>query len=115
MLAAKGIQATVADARFAKPLDHDLIRSLASRHEIVITIEEGAVGGFGSLVQQFMLEEGLLDGGAVALRSMIFPDRYIDHDTPARQYAEAGLTAADIVAKVEGLLATAGRERLSLS
>lgn len=105
MLAAQGISATVADARFAKPLDGDLIRQLALAHAVMLTVEEGSVGGFGSLVQQFMLNEGLLDGGALKLRSLVLPDSYIDHDTPAKQYAQAGLTAADIVARVHALLA----------
>lgn len=103
-LAAQGISATVADARFAKPLDHDLVRTLARTHSVMLTIEEGSVGGFGSLVQQFMFDDGLLDSGALKLRSLVLPDTYIDHDTPAKQYAQAGLTAGDIVAKVQGLL-----------
>ncbi len=95
-LAAKGISTTVADARFAKPLDRDLIRDLAARHEVLITIEEGSPGGFGAHVMTFMAEEGLLDGGLRA-RVMTLPDRLIHHDTPERQYEQAGLTAPAII------------------
>jgi 1-deoxy-D-xylulose-5-phosphate synthase len=95
-LTARGLSTTVADARFAKPLDQELIRRLATEHEVLVTIEEGAIGGFGSHVQQFMLETGLLDHGRVRLRSMILPDRFIDHGTPAGMYEEAGLNATQI-------------------
>ncbi len=104
LLAAQGVSVTVADARFAKPLDHDLIRQLAATHAVMLTVEEGSVGGFGSLVQHFLLDDGLLDTGALKFRSLVLPDTYIDHDTPARQYAQAGLSAADIVARVHALL-----------
>ena len=97
-LAARGLPATVADARFAKPLDQDLIRRLAAEHEVLITIEEGAIGGFGAHVQQFMLEGGLLDHGRLRLRSMVLPDRFIDHGSPAGMYEEAGLNATQIAA-----------------
>jgi 1-deoxy-D-xylulose-5-phosphate synthase len=97
-LTARGLSTTVADARFAKPLDHDLIRQLAVEHEVLITIEEGAIGGFGSHVQQFLLEAGLLDRGRLRLRSMVLPDRFIDHGTPAGMYEEAGLNAHHIAA-----------------
>jgi len=95
-LAAKGFSTTVADARFAKPLDEELIRELAANHKVLITIEEGSAGGFGAHVMQFMAVEGLLDNGLKA-RTMTLPDIYIDHDAPKSQYEKAGLTAADIV------------------
>lgn len=106
-LDARGFSTTVADARFAKPLDHDLIRSLASEHRVLITIEEGSVGGFGSFVQQFMLEDGLLDGGHAILRSMVLPDTFIDQGSPAGMYQEAGLNASGIVATAVKALARA--------
>ena len=96
-LAARGLSTTVADARFAKPLDADLVRRLALEHEVLITIEEGAVGGFGSFVLHHLATAGLLDHG-VKIRPMVLPDRFIDHDKPERQYTEAGLAASDIVA-----------------
>jgi 1-deoxy-D-xylulose-5-phosphate synthase len=99
-LTARGYATTVADARFAKPLDHDLIRQLARHHQAVLTIEEGSVGGFGSLVQQFLLEDGLLDDGKAKLRSLVLPDRFIEQGTPAGMYAEAGLHAAGIVKRM---------------
>jgi 1-deoxy-D-xylulose-5-phosphate synthase len=111
-LAARGFAATLADARFAKPLDRELILRLAREHPVLITIEEGSIGGFGSQVQQFLLEEGLLDSGRLVLRSMILPDRFIDHGTPAGQYAEAGLDARSIVAKALALVDPARAERL---
>jgi 1-deoxy-D-xylulose-5-phosphate synthase len=105
-LAAKGITPTVADARFAKPLDKDLITELATSHEAMITIEEGAVGGFGSHVMQFMTESGLLDGG-VKLRSMVLPDVFINHNTPETMYDIAGMNAEHIEAKVLDVLGVA--------
>ncbi|MEH6359228.1 MAG: 1-deoxy-D-xylulose-5-phosphate synthase [Amylibacter sp.] len=102
-LAAKGITPTVADARFAKPLDEDLITKLATTHEALITIEEGAVGGFGSHVMQFMAENGLMDTG-VKLRSMVLPDIFIDQNSPEEMYRVAGLNAVDIEAKVLDVL-----------
>ncbi|MCI2399963.1 1-deoxy-D-xylulose-5-phosphate synthase [Aliiroseovarius subalbicans] len=98
-LAAKGITPTVADARFAKPLDRDMILALAADHEALITIEEGAVGGFGSHVAQLLSDEGVFDAG-LKFRSMTLPDTFIDHASPADMYATAGLSAADIEAKV---------------
>ena len=98
-LEARGITPTVADARFAKPLDTDLIAELAASHEALITIEEGAVGGFGSHVAQFLAEEGAFDTG-LRFRSMVLPDLFIDQASPAQMYEAAGLTAADIEAKV---------------
>ena len=103
-LLARGISTTVADARFAKPLDREMIRELAMRHELLLTIEEGSIGGFGSQVQQFLLDEGLLDGGHARLRSLILPDIFQEHGTPGGQYAEAGLDARSIVARTTELL-----------
>jgi 1-deoxy-D-xylulose-5-phosphate synthase len=97
-LTARGLSTTIADARFAKPLDEELIRRLAIEHEVLITIEEGSIGGFGSQVQQFLLEAGLLDHGRLRLRSMVLPDRFIEHGTPVGMYEEAGLNAAQIAA-----------------
>ena len=98
-LAALGLSTTVADARFAKPLDTDLVLRLARNHEVLITIEEGSVGGFGSYVLQTLADHGALDG-RVKVRSMVLPDTFIDQDTPAAMYAKAGLDAPGIVAKV---------------
>ena len=103
-LNACGLPATVADARFAKPLDEELIQKLAAEHELLITIEEGSIGGFGSQVQQFMLDAGLLDSGRLRLRSMTLPDRFIEHGTPAGMYDEAGLNAAQIAALARVIL-----------
>ncbi|UWQ07972.1 1-deoxy-D-xylulose-5-phosphate synthase [Aliiroseovarius crassostreae] len=105
-LSAKGITPTIADARFAKPLDHDLILQLATDHEALITIEEGAVGGFGSHVAQLLAEEGVFDTG-LKFRSMVLPDTFIDHASPARMYEEAGLSAQNIEAKVLDVLGIA--------
>ncbi len=105
-LAARGLSATVADARFAKPLDEDLVRRLAREHEVLITIEEGGVGGFASHVLQYLATTGMLDGG-LKIRPMVLPDRFIDHNKPEIQYAEAGLDAKHIVATA---LAALGRE-----
>ncbi|MCH8214302.1 MAG: 1-deoxy-D-xylulose-5-phosphate synthase [Proteobacteria bacterium] len=96
-LAARGLSTTVADARFLKPLDGDLVRRLAREHEVLITIEEGAVGGFAAAVFQFLAMEGLLDNG-LKVRPMILPDRFILHDKPELQYEDAGLNARHIVA-----------------
>jgi 1-deoxy-D-xylulose-5-phosphate synthase len=96
-LAARGLSTTVADARFAKPLDRDLVHRLAREHEVVITLEEGSVGGFGSIVLHDLAVSGLLDHG-VKIRPMVLPDRFLDHDAPAKQYEAAGLTARHIVA-----------------
>ena len=100
MLTAQGISTTVADARFAKPLDSAMISSLASNHELLITIEEGAIGGFGSHVLQFLAGTGALEQAGFKVRSMVLPDVFIDHDSPAAMYAKAGLDADGIVAKV---------------
>ena len=96
-LAIHGISCTVADARFAKPLDHDLIRQLASHHRALITIEQGSEGGFGAMVLHYLANSGLLDG-KLAVRTMTLPDRFIDQASPAAMYADAGLTAVDIAA-----------------
>ena len=96
-LAALGLSTTVADARFAKPLDTELLLRLAREHEVLITIEEGAIGGFAAHVLQALARSGVLDGG-IKLRSMILPDEFIDQDSPAAMYAKAGLDAKGIVA-----------------
>jgi 1-deoxy-D-xylulose-5-phosphate synthase len=98
-LEARGLSTTVADARFAKPLDEELVLRLARDHEVLITIEEGAIGGFGAQVLHLLAERGALDHG-LKLRAMVLPDRFIEHEKPERMYAEAGLDAAGIVAKV---------------
>jgi 1-deoxy-D-xylulose-5-phosphate synthase len=95
MLETRGTSVTIADARFAKPLDEALIRSLANNHKQIITIEEGSIGGFGSYVLEFMNREGLL--GKCSLRTMNLPDVFQDQDTPEKQYETAGLVARDIV------------------
>ncbi len=102
-LAARGLPATVADARFAKPLDHALIADLARNHEVLITIEEGSIGGFGAMVLQHMAGNGLLDHG-LKVRTMALPDALIDHDKPDIQYAKAGLDAQSIVKTALGAL-----------
>ncbi|UNK37383.1 1-deoxy-D-xylulose-5-phosphate synthase [Shinella sp. H4-D48] len=98
-LDAAGLSTTVADARFAKPLDHDLIRQLARHHEVLITIEEGAVGGFGSHVLQFLAMEGLLDHG-LKVRPLVLPDIWMEQAKPDAMYAKAGLDRAGIVSTV---------------
>ncbi|MBX6426655.1 MAG: 1-deoxy-D-xylulose-5-phosphate synthase [Variibacter sp.] len=98
-LAACGLSTTVADARFAKPLDVDLVLRLAREHEVLITIEEGAIGGFGSHVLQALATHGVLDAG-LKVRTMVLPDVFLDQDSPAAMYARAGLDAKGIVAKV---------------
>jgi len=98
-LAARGLSTTVADARFAKPIDRDLVRRLAQEHEVLITVEEGSIGGFATQVMQYMAGEGLLDNG-LKFRPLTLPDYFIDHDKPAIQYQQAGLDAASIVATV---------------
>jgi 1-deoxy-D-xylulose-5-phosphate synthase len=98
-LAGYGLSTTVADARFAKPLDADLITRLAREHEVVITIEEGAIGGFGSAVLQLLSDRGVFDRG-LKFRSMVLPDMFIDQDSPNAMYAKAGLDAKGIVTKV---------------
>ncbi|OBY26452.1 1-deoxy-D-xylulose-5-phosphate synthase [Leisingera sp. JC1] len=111
-LSAKGITPTIADARFAKPLDRDLILQLAADHEALITIEEGAVGGFGSHVAQLLAEEGVFDSG-LKYRSMVLPDTFIDQASPADMYETAAMNAPQIEAKVLEVLgvATIGEKR----
>ena len=105
-LQARGLSATVADARFAKPLDAELVRRLAREHEVLITVEEGSIGGFGAQVMHFLAHQGLLDAG-LRVRPMTMPDIFIDHDKPERQYEMAGL---DVAAIVRTALAALGRD-----
>ena len=109
-LAAAGVQPTVVDARFAKPLDRELILRLARTHEALITIEEGAVGGFGSLVAQLLADEGIFDNG-LRFRQMVLPDTFIDHASPEAMYREARMSASDIRAKVLEVLGVAIAKR----
>ena len=109
-LAALGLSATVADARFVKPLDRDLALRLAREHEVLITIEEGSVGGFGSHVLEFLAREGALDNG-LKIRPMVLPDIFQDHDSPAKMYEQAGLDARGIVATA---LSAIGKDESSL-
>ena len=97
IIEANGASVTVADARFAKPLDTDLITQLLRHHKALVTVEQGAQGGFGAHVLHWLAQEGRLDGGC-AIRTMTLPDRFIDQATPAQMYEEAGLTAVDIAA-----------------
>ena len=99
----KGIDCTIIDARFAKPLDEKLIMEVASNHEVLITIEEGSIGGFGSHVMQFLSDRGVFDRG-LKFRSMILPDIFIDQDTPEKMYETAGLDSSSIAHKVEETL-----------
>ena len=108
-LGAMGLSTTVADARFMKPLDRDLVARLAKEHEVLVMIEEGSIGGFGSHVLQYLAEAGLLDRG-LKVRSMVLPDVFIDHDAPARMYERAGLAAPDIV---KTALSALGRDALA--
>jgi 1-deoxy-D-xylulose-5-phosphate synthase len=96
-LSGYGLSTTVADARFAKPLDTALLRRLALNHEVVLTIEDGAIGGFGAHILHFAAWDGLLDRG-LKIRSLTLPDRFIDHEKPERMYELAGLEAQSIVA-----------------
>jgi 1-deoxy-D-xylulose-5-phosphate synthase len=98
-LAGYGLPATVADARFAKPLDTGLVLRLAREHQVLITIEEGSIGGFASYVMQTLAEAGALDRG-LRFRSMVLPDTFIDQDSPSAMYAKATLDAKGIVGKV---------------
>jgi 1-deoxy-D-xylulose-5-phosphate synthase len=114
-LKALGLSTTVADARFAKPLDVELVSRLVREHEVLITIEEGSIGGFGTYVLQTLAEQGALDQG-LRVRCMVLPDQFIDQDTPAAMYAAAGLDARAIVAKVfEALGKNAGAETVKLA
>jgi 1-deoxy-D-xylulose-5-phosphate synthase len=115
-LAALGLPATVADARFAKPLDTGLIRRLVQNHEVLITVEEGSVGGFGSFVMQYLATEGLLDRG-LKVRQMVLPDVFIEQDKPEKMYEAAGLDAGRIVATTLTALGfnTFARKRVDLA
>jgi 1-deoxy-D-xylulose-5-phosphate synthase len=113
-LAAAGLSATVADARFAKPLDLDLVLRLAREHEVLITIEEGAIGGFGAFVLHELAEAGVLDRG-LKVRSMVLPDLFQDQDSPAAMYVQAGLDAKGIVAKVFEALGKRSPGRVKLA
>jgi 1-deoxy-D-xylulose-5-phosphate synthase len=108
------LPATVVDARFAKPLATALIEQVARHHAVLVTIEEGSVGGFGSAVLQHLAWAGLLDGG-LKVRPMVLPDRFIDHNTPAGQLIDAGLTAKDIVATVMGAMGRTALKATSAS
>jgi 1-deoxy-D-xylulose-5-phosphate synthase len=99
MLKAHGLTTTVADARFAKPIDSDLVLRLAREHEVLVTVEEGSIGGFGAQVLHTLAEAGALDRG-LKVRSMVLPDIFIDQDSPAAMYAKAGLDAKGIVTRV---------------
>ncbi|MCM5552633.1 1-deoxy-D-xylulose-5-phosphate synthase [Pleomorphomonas sp. NRK KF1] len=110
-LATFGLPATVADARFAKPLDRELIRQLAAHHELLITVEEGSTGGFGSQVAQALIDDGRFDRG-FRFRALTLPDTFVDHDRPERMYAAAGLDAQGIV---QAVLAALGRNRIQLA
>jgi 1-deoxy-D-xylulose-5-phosphate synthase len=112
-LAARGLPTTVADARFAKPIDTALIERLARDHEVLITIEEGSAGGFSALVAQHLAVSGLLDGG-LRFRPIVLPDRFIDHMSPAAQIIEAGLDSKSIVRAVLGALGKDVREAVNL-
>ena len=103
ILSTKGIEITIVDARFAKPLDEKLIMEVATKHEAVITIEEGSIGGFGSHVSQLLSDRGVFDKG-LKFRSMILPDIFIDQDSPDAMYKKAGLDCSSIVNKVENIL-----------
>ncbi len=105
-LAGFGLSTTVADARFVKPLDRELILRLAREHEVLVTVEEGASGGFGSQVLGLLAEVGALDRG-LKVRTLTLPDRFLEHDSPAVQIAAAGLDARSIVAGVLGALGRA--------
>ncbi len=109
-LAARGLSTTVADARFAKPLDTDLVKRLAREHEVLITIEEGAIGGFAAQVMQYLAMAGALDHG-LKIRPMILPDRFIDHAAPAKQYEWSGLDAKSIAATALAALGVTVEER----
>ncbi|MDR3437180.1 transketolase C-terminal domain-containing protein, partial [Telmatospirillum sp.] len=108
-LAAHGLSTTVADARFSKPLDEDLIRRLALNHAVLIIVEDGAIGGFSSHVLHFLAHAGLLETG-LKVRPMVLPDSFLDHDSPQVQYEKAGLTAHHIVAQVLAAMGQADRQ-----
>jgi 1-deoxy-D-xylulose-5-phosphate synthase len=97
-----GMSVTIADARFAKPLDRDLIHQLVKHHRALVTIEDGSIGGFGAFVLQHLAQDGLLDGSC-KFRTLHLPDRFQDQDTQDNQYAEAQLSAKDILAVLTSL------------
>jgi 1-deoxy-D-xylulose-5-phosphate synthase len=103
VLAESGISCTVADARFAKPLDTDLITRLARDHAVLVTMEDGSVGGFAAAVMQHLAWAGLLDRG-LKIRPMVLPDRFLEHDAPVKQMIDAGLTTNDIVQTVKAAI-----------
>jgi 1-deoxy-D-xylulose-5-phosphate synthase len=103
LLSAQGISATVADARFAKPLDTDLIDRLIRDHRALVTVEQGSTGGFGALVLHHLAASGLLELGR-SIRTLTLPDRFIDQASPSQMYAWAGMSAADIVRTVRHML-----------
>jgi 1-deoxy-D-xylulose-5-phosphate synthase len=111
-LDAAGLSTTVADARFAKPLDHDLVRRLAREHQVLVTVEEGAIGGFAAHVLQFLAHEGLLESG-LKVRPLILPDVFVDQAKPEKMYADAGLDAAGIVGTVFAALGNEARAALA--
>jgi 1-deoxy-D-xylulose-5-phosphate synthase len=102
-LATYGLSTTVADMRFAKPLDVQMIRQLAAEHEVVLTVEEGSIGGFGAHVLHLLANEGFMDRG-LKIRALTLPDVFQDHDNPVKQYDQAGLNAAQIVARAREAL-----------
>ena len=101
----KGIKLTIVDARFAKPLDQELILKCAREHEVMITVEEGSIGGFGSHVENLLSEKGIFDKG-LKFRTMILPDIFIEQDSPKKMYDVAGLNASQISKKILGILFT---------
>ncbi|VAW06885.1 1-deoxy-D-xylulose 5-phosphate synthase, partial [hydrothermal vent metagenome] len=103
MLEAQGLSTTVADARFAKPIDHELVMQLVRHHEVLITVEEGSCGGFGAFVLHYLADQGALDAG-LKIRTMTLPDAFQDHDSPAKMYDEARLNAAHIAARAREAL-----------
>jgi 1-deoxy-D-xylulose-5-phosphate synthase len=109
-LAKRGLPATVADARFAKPLDRELILRLARDHEVLITVEEGSTGGFGAHVLHLLAAEGVLDRG-LRVRTLTLPDRFIDHDKPAAMITDAGLSSGDVTEAVLDCLGIGQRRR----
>jgi 1-deoxy-D-xylulose-5-phosphate synthase len=111
-LANKGLSTTVADARFAKPFDEDLVRRLAADHDVFVTVEEGSGGGFGAHVLEFMAKEGLLADG-LKVQTLTLPDHFINHDAPDKMYEEAGLNASGIVASINALFGSQGEEAAS--
>ena len=103
LLSQKGINVTIIDARFAKPLDKKLIMEIATTHEVLVSIEEGSIGGFGSHVMQFLSDKGIFDKG-LKFRSMVLPDLFLDQDTPKKMYEKAGLDSLSIANKIEETL-----------